>query len=112
VTPTKAVATLHPLVDGYCKYSWSRKWHCEPKSFACEGIRNAEDRDDDVGMRVDRRIPEQKEADKQNAADGKDGRCSFRFEEGITVSTKDLFALTEESVMIGGLAVRGGKTTG
>ena len=31
---------------------------------------------------MDRRTPEQKEADKQNAADGKDGRCGFRFEDG------------------------------
>ena len=59
VTPIKAVATLHPLVDGYCKYSGCGKWHCEPKSFVCEGIKNAEDHDDNIGVCVDRRISEQ-----------------------------------------------------
>jgi hypothetical protein len=76
VTPIKVVATLHPLVDGYCKYSWSGKWHCESKNFVCEGIKHAEDRDDDVSECVDRRIPE------QMPQTGKGGRRSFRSKDG------------------------------
>jgi hypothetical protein len=52
------------------------------KTSSAKVSKKAEDHDDDAGVCVDRRTPEQKEADKQNAADGKDGRYSFKFEDG------------------------------
>jgi hypothetical protein len=43
---------------------------------------------------------------------GRMGDVALGLRMGITASTKDLFALTEENVMIGGPTLRGGKTTG
>ena len=45
-------------------------------------IQNTEGRDGDACVCGDQRTPERNGAGKQNAADGKDGRCSFRFEDG------------------------------
>jgi hypothetical protein len=79
----KAVAILQPLVDGYCKYSWFGKQHCEPKSSVCKGIKNAEGHDDDVGVRVGRRIPraEGNQISKMPQTGGMRD-AAFRFEDG------------------------------
>ena len=43
---------------------------------------------------------------------GRMGDVALGLRMDVTASTKDLFAFTEENVMIGGLTIRGGKTTG
>jgi hypothetical protein len=68
-------------------------------------IQNIEDRDGDACVCGDRRTPERKGAGKQNAADGKDGRCSFRFEDGYYYKS-ERFALMEEMWWSGGRTVR------
>jgi hypothetical protein len=90
-SPTATAATPSSLVDGYCSWSDERRhrgWYCKRKGFLCEGIKDKQDHNDDSGVCVDRRTPEQKEADKQDAADGRDGRCSFRFEDGYFCKQK------------------------
>lgn len=75
---TTPIETLASHVDGYCKYnSRSHKWYCERRGFVCEGFS-----DDDAKVCVDHRSAAQKEADRQEAADGKNGRCHFRYEDG------------------------------
>lgn len=80
-TPTGTIASH---IDGYCKRnSQSEKWYCERKGFVCGGFN-----DDEAKVCVDRRSIVQKEADRQEAADGKDGRCNFRYEVGYYCTQK------------------------
>jgi hypothetical protein len=42
--------------------------------------RGSGERDDQRGVCVDRRTPEQRQADKHEAADGKNGRCAYSYD--------------------------------
>ena len=76
------------LLDGRCFRKWYNHglnwsdWQCNRKGFVCEATEGAANNDDVGGVCVDRRSPAEVELDRQEAADGKDGRCSFRFEDG------------------------------
>jgi hypothetical protein len=87
VTPTTTNTKVHSpawptasFTDGRCTWSaLSATWKCDRKGFVCEGwVDNS--RHDHHGVCVDRRTPEQKEADKQEAANGKNGRCAYSYD--------------------------------
>jgi hypothetical protein len=73
--PSNATA---PLIDGRCKWKWAEAlWKCPRKGFECIKF-----------VCVDARMPEQKEADKQEKADGRDGRFLFTFDTGNHTCTQ------------------------
>ena len=83
-SPTSRRASL---IDGRCYWSNCEGWKCSRKGFACEG-----------GVCVDRLTPEQKEADKHDAADGKKGRCKYSYDAQSYYCTQRRFACVDETV--------------
>ena len=99
VTPTALSTARSSLVDGHCtrkwKYSGWSDWHCKRKGFVCEDLWAIEYSDDVGGVCVDRRSPAQREADRQEAADGRAGRCSFRFKDGYFCMQRGFVCVNE-----------------
>jgi hypothetical protein len=83
-SPTSRAASL---IDGRCQWDDYRGWKCRRKGFACEG-----------NVCVDRRTPEEKEADKQDAADGKNGRCKYSYDAQSYYCTQRGFVCINETV--------------
>ena len=83
-SPTSRAASL---IDGRCQRDCCKGWKCSRKGFECEG-----------GVCVDRRTPEQKEADKHDAADGKNGRCKYSYDAQSYYCTQRGFVCIDEMV--------------
>jgi hypothetical protein len=83
-SPTSRAASL---INGRCQRDDYRGWKCRRKGFACEG-----------NVCVDRRTQEEKEADKQDAADGKNGRCKYSYDAQSYYCTQRGFVCINETV--------------
>jgi hypothetical protein len=83
-SPTSRAASL---INGRCQQDEYRSWKCHRKGFACEG-----------NVCVDRRTPEEKEAGKQDAADGKNGRCKYSYDAQSYYCTQRGFICIDETV--------------
>jgi hypothetical protein len=75
------------LIDGRCYWRDYGGWQCSRKGFVCEG-----------NVCVDRRTPEEKEADKQDAADGKNGRCKYSYDAQSYSCTQRGYVCINETV--------------
>jgi hypothetical protein len=83
-SPTSRAASL---IDGRCQGDKYKGWKCSRKSFACK-----------ERVCIDRRTPKQKEADKHDAVDGKNGRCAYNYDAQSYYCTQRGFVCIDEMV--------------